>query len=224
MGLESWRPCPERCARPGWACLGHPQRSWEEQPWLCSRSPAPGDLGRGERPSRGAGVPQGSQKGPRGVPEEMPSLPTWKGQPGASRALPREEVRLAGIRIPWARAESRPRGVCRQAGGGGCRAKRGAQPKLQPLSRASPLLMSLQGHQAPSQSRCHRLTRAVTRLPSSFPSPSAAFAMIHVCPWQQMVAHIKQTTVPFPWGGRQTIPARPWKQLKQCQASAQLVF
>lgn len=51
-----------------------------------------------------------------------------------------------------------------------------------------------------------------------------AFAMIHVCPWQQMAVHIKQTTVPFPWGGRQTIPARPWKQLKQFQASAQLVF
>lgn len=28
-----------------------------------------------------------------------------------------------------------------------------------------------------------------------------AFAMIHVCPWQQMVVHIKQTTVPFPWEG-----------------------
>lgn len=51
-----------------------------------------------------------------------------------------------------------------------------------------------------------------------------AFAMIHVCPWKQMVVHIKQTTVPFPWGGRQTIPVWPWKQLKQCQASAQLRF
>lgn len=95
---------------------------------------------------------RGSHRGLRRVPEgsqrRCPPSPRG-GDTGPSRALPREEGLVCGIRIPWARAESRPRGVCRQAGGGGCQAQRGAQPRLQPLSRASPPLMSLQGQRAP---------------------------------------------------------------------------
>lgn len=61
--------------------------------------------------------------GLRGVSDGLPSLPTWhsEGQLRASHAMGGRFgvvwfgwVWFAGICIPWARAESRPRGVCRE--------------------------------------------------------------------------------------------------------------
>lgn len=173
MGLKSWRSCPERCAQPGWLCLGHPGPCLgRTKTKPLAVLPQPLEI-PGERTD-----PVWVRRSQRSQGGHRSSVPTWQ-QRGTAEGIAcaatgaRFEVWFAGS-VPWARAESRPRGVCRQAGGGGggCQAKRGAQPRLQPLSRASPPLMSLQGQQAPSQSRCHQLACAVTCLPSSFPSPS----------------------------------------------------
>lgn len=191
--------------------------AWLGLPWAPERkvlgcAPHLGRAGerREERPCLGVGVPEGSA---RGCPPSLHG--TAEGIACHGREVWFGWVWFAGICIPWARAESQPRGVCREEE----EEEQAAKQREGPSQGSSPLESLPTSHvTAGTTGTFPELVSPVNSCcdVSSFllSLSLGAFAVIHVCLWQQMAVHIKQTTVPFPWGGRHTIPVQPWKQLK----------